>query len=222
MADVEILSAKVNERLTRFIQKSTIACGELTLEIAPEHIHEVCLILRDDPEFNFQMLLDVCGVDYLQYGIDEWETTSATSTGFERGAIMRGINELDVNLPGRFAAVYHLLSLEHNHRIRLRAFLAPDLIIASVINVWPSANWYEREAFDLFGIEFTGHPDLRRLLTDYGFIGHPFRKDFPLIGNLEVRYDAKLRRVIYEPVSIQPRILEPKVIRRDNRYLVGE
>jgi NADH-quinone oxidoreductase subunit C len=223
MADVETLSSNINERLAQFIQRSTLACGELTLEIAPENLLKVCLILRDDPEFDFKMLLDVCGVDYLHYGLGEWETESATTHGFERGVDMSHIDNPRPLATPRFAAVYHLLSLNQNHRIRLRTFLDdhhPKVV--SVISIWPSANWYEREAFDLFGIEFTGHPDLRRLLTDYGFIGHPFRKDFPLIGNVEVRYDAKLRRVIYEPVSIKPRILEPKVIRRDNRYKASE
>lgn len=235
MADVEMLSAKVNERLAQRIKHSKIACGELTLVVSPEHLHEVCLILRDDPELDFQLLLDVCGVDYLHYGLSEWETNSATETGFERGVVKTGIRHPsaldDQTVPPkaddgellRFATVYHLLSLNLNHRIRLKVFLdSHHPKVPSVIDIWPSANWYEREAFDLFGIEFTDHPDLRRILTDYGFIGHPFRKDFPLIGNVEVRYDAKSRRVLYEPVSIEPRILEPKVVRRDNRYKVGE
>lgn len=223
MADIEILSAKVNEKLSQFIQHTQMAVGELTLEIIPEHLHEACLILRDDPEFNFKMLIDVCGVDYLQYGIGEWETQSATATGFERG-----VNKFSIDHPHlagpRFATVYHLLSLDLNHRIRLRVKIADhhNPKIASVVDIWPAANWFEREAYDLFGIEFVGHPDLRRILTDYGFIGHPFRKDFPLIGQVEARYDAKQGRVIYEPVSIEPRVLEPKVIRDDNRYKVGE
>lgn len=222
MADVETLSAKINEKLGQFIQSSKIACGELTLEILPKHLHEVCLVLRDDSELDFKMLLDVCGVDYLHYGIGEWETESATTSGFERGVDMRAIRHPHLTTP-RFASVYHLLSLQLNHRVRVRVFLdETHLKVASVMDIWASASWFEREAFDMFGIEYTGHPDLRRILTDYGFIGHPFRKDFPLIGNVEARYDAKLARVVYEPVSIKPRILEPKVIRRDNRYQVGE
>lgn len=222
MADVETLSAKVTERFAAHIQRSTIACDELTIEVLPDSIHEIGLLLRDDPELDFKMLIDVCGIDYLHFGVGEWETQSATATGFERGVDKSAINHPHLTGP-RFGVVYHLLSLTLNHRIRVRVCLHDhNLKIASVMDIWPAANWYEREAFDLFGIEFTGHPDLRRLLTDYGFIGHPFRKDFPLIGNVEVRYDAKLRKVIYEPVSIVPRILEPKVIRRDNRYQVGE
>lgn len=232
MADVELLSNKVNERLAKFFIQSTVTVGELTIEVDPEHIHEVGLILRDDPDLDFKLLLDVCGVDYLDYGIGEWQTESTTSTGFSRGMVKQGIGERssppfergeESKLLPRFAVVYHFLSLTLNHRIRLRAYLNDHHPkISSVMDIWPAANWYEREAFDLFGIEFIGHPDLRRILTDYGFIGHPFRKDFPLIGNLEARYDAKLRRVIYEPVSISPRILEPKVIRRDNRYKAAE
>lgn len=223
MADIETISTKANERLAKYILSSKIAVGELTLDIDPAHISDACLILRDDPEFNFNMLIDVCGVDYLQYGIGEWETQAATAKGFSRGVNMYKIEHPHLKGP-RFAVVYHLLSLSLNHRIRLRALLQDhhNLKIASVVDIWPAANWFEREAFDLFGIEFVGHPDLRRILTDYGFIGHPFRKDFPLIGNVEARYDAKQARVIYEPVSIQPRVLEPKVIRRDNRYEVGE
>jgi NADH-quinone oxidoreductase subunit C len=181
--------------------------------------------------------VDVCGVDYLQYGLSEWETEEATLTGFERGVdkgFMTNPGSRDarnaafdheakaVHKP-RFASVYHLLSLTLNQRLRLRVLLDEhDLIVPSVMDIWPAANWYEREAFDLFGIIYQDHPDLRRLLTDYGFVGHPFRKDFPLIGNVEVRYDGNLKRVVYDAVSIEPRVLEPKVIRHDNRYEVGE
>lgn len=231
MADVEILSNKVNERLGQFIFNPKIACGELTIEIPPAHLQEACTILRDHPELDFQMLVDLCGVDYLQYGVSEWATESTTATGFSRAVVGRGIqkplkppfgNEGRA-MTNRFAVVYHLLSLQLNHRIRIRTFLNDEHPkVPSVLDIWPSANWYEREAFDLFGIEFSGHPDLRRILTDYGFMGHPFRKDFPLIGRVEVRYDAKLRQVVNEPVSIEPRILEPKVIRKDNRYQVGD
>lgn len=244
MADIETLSAKVNEQLASLILRSQIACGELTLEVMPENIREVCLTLRNERCFDFKMLIDVCGVDYLHYGIAEWETESASGSGFERGVDVDAYkkhatppvvsppnpptgenwsDEMIERPKARFAVVYHLLSLDLNHRIRLRVFMdAQHLQVPSVVDIWPAANWFEREAFDLFGIAFVGHPDLRRLLTDYGFIGHPFRKDFPLIGNVEARYDAKLQRVVYEPVSIKPRVLEPKVIRRDNRYQVGE
>ncbi len=221
---IEALSAKVHERFASTIRQSQIAIGQLTIEIAPENIQEVCLALRDDADFAFDLLIDVCGVDYLQYGLSEWETQSATATGFERGVEVNVFKEPRKLPTPRFAAVYHLLSIKHNHRIRIRAFLEDDArpTIFSVFNIWPAANWFEREAFDLFGIMFVGHPDLRRILTDYGFAGHPFRKDFPLIGKVEVRYDAKLKSVVYDPVSIQPRVLEPKVIRDDNRYEVGK
>lgn len=224
MADVATLHAKIQERCSALVERAYVALDELTLEVVPDKLLELCLLLRDDPEFYFQILLDVCGVDYLQYGISEWETTSATFTGFSRGVENFAIKkELASGMTTRFAVVYHLLSLKKNHRVRLKVFLPEDSpSVPSVLSIWPSANWYEREAFDLFGIMFTGHPDLRRILTDYGFVGHPFRKDFPLIGTVEPRYDAELQRVIYEPVSIAPRILEPKVIRDDNRYLVGE
>jgi NADH-quinone oxidoreductase subunit C len=162
--------------------------------------------------------MDVCGVDYLDYGFSEWATEETTLTGFSRGVESEPKRVIPWHKP-RFAVVYHLLSVSLNHRIRLRTFpLGEPPIVNSVIEIWESANWFEREAFDLFGIMFEGHPDLRRILTDYGFIGHPFRKDFPLIGNVEPRYDAAEQRVIYEPVSILPRTLVPKVIREDNRY----
>ncbi len=222
MLSIKELATQVSTRFGRFLEKSIVAYGELTIVVAPQHLHEICLALRDEPDFDFKLLIDVCGIDYLQYGISEWETTSTTATGFERGVEFDALNKASCKGP-RFASVYHLLSLTHNQRIRIRVLLnEPELKVPSVVDIWPAANWFEREAFDLFGIFYVGHPDLRRLLTDYGFVGHPFRKDFPLIGNLEVRYDAKLQRVVYEPVSITARILEPKVIRHDNRYQVGE
>ncbi len=222
MLSIEELSTKVSTRFGRLLEQSILANGELTIVVASQHLQEVCLALRDETAFDFKALMDVCGVDYLQYGISEWETNSATTTGFERGVEVGALQNAPLKQP-RFASVYHLLSLTNNQRIRIRVFLnESDLKVPSVVDIWPSANWFERESFDLFGIFYIGHPDLRRLLTDYGFIGHPFRKDFPLIGNVEARYDAKLQRVVYEPVSITPRILEPKVIRRDNRYEVGE
>ena len=170
------------------------------------------------------MLMDLCGVDYLNYGQDEWETSSATNTGFSRGGSggrsgERAVEDSQQSVR-RFAVVYHLLSITHNQRLRLKVFCDDEQrpMLDSVIDIWASADWFEREAFDLYGIVFRGHPDLRRLLTDYGFIGHPFRKDFPLIGNVEMRYDAEKGRVVYEPVSIEPRTLVPKTIRDDNRY----
>jgi len=205
------------QRFSNWFFNLSTALGETTVEVKPEHLREFCLALRDEPDCAFKQLSDVCGVDYLQYGVDDWQTESATGTGFSRGVTVEpiGVNPGEKN---RFAVVYHLLSLTHNQRLRLRVSFPENaaLIVDSVIDIWPAANWYEREVFDLFGIIFKGHPDLRRLMTDYGFIGHPFRKDFPLIGTVEARYDAALGRVIYEPVSIVPRVLEPKVIRYGN------
>ncbi len=216
MKKLELLAQKVREKLAMDIDSLTIAHGELTLEIPNDSIIKVCTRLRDDEDFKFEMLMDLCGVDYLHYGISEWETFEATSTGFERA--VRPIAEVYKNSfwhKPRLAVVYHLLSITHNQRIRVRAFVSDnDPMIDSVVSVYSSANWYEREAFDLYGILFIDHPDLRRILTDYGFVGHPFRKDFPLVGNVEVRYDAKQERVIYDPVDIVPRTLVPKVIRK--------
>jgi NADH-quinone oxidoreductase subunit C len=220
MADIRILQTAINAQFSAWINQTQLQFDELTIEVKPEHLKDICLALRDQPNFDFKLLVDVCGVDYLHYGLDDWETQSSTETGFSRGTTWQLLRE---NPPKkqRFAVVYHLLSLTNNERLRLRVTI-PDnteLMVDSVIDIWSAADWYEREVFDLFGILFRGHPDLRRILTDYGFVGHPFRKDFPLIGKVEARYDAALRRVIYEPVSIQPRILEPKVIRHDNRYV---
>ena len=194
--------------------------GELTFEVAADSWLTVAAMLRDHADLKFEMCMDVCGVDYLEHGRAEWKTEDATSTGYSRG-VSRGTARPPALAPGRrYAVVYHLLSIAHNRRIRLRVFCADDLqpMVDSVSPIWASANWFEREAFDLFGILFRDHPDLRRLLTDYGFIGHPFRKDFPLSGNVEVRYDPEKGRVVYQPVTIDPRILVPKVIRHDNRY----
>jgi NADH-quinone oxidoreductase subunit C len=169
--------------------------GELTLEVRPDDVVRVCQALRDERVFGFEQLIDLCGVDYLGYGRE---------------------SEQPVAPRPRFAVVYHLLSVAHNQRLRVRTFLDEDFpVVGSVVDIWASANWFEREAFDLFGIVFEGHPDLRRILTDYGFIGHPFRKDFPLIGEVEMRYDPDKQRVVYEPVSIEPRVLVPRVIREE-------
>jgi len=195
-ARLETLAAQVRNRFAEVLSSSKLEAGELTIEVPHARIEEVCLALRDEAALGFSMLIDLCGVDYLEYGMSDVE-------------------------PGRrFAVVYHLLSLKNNQRIRVRCFLDDEQPrVASVIAVWAAANWFEREAFDLFGILFDGHPDLRRLLTDYGFIGHPFRKDFPLSGHVEMRYDPEKCRVIYEPVSIEPRINIPRVIRHDHRYV---
>jgi NADH-quinone oxidoreductase subunit C len=194
------------------------SCAELTLIVPRQHLLEVAARLRDDETFAFSELIDVCGVDYAAYGRSEWQTETAPNSGFGRG--VEAVGELRSEQEDRFAVVYHLLSINHNLRLRLRVFVATaEPMVDSVVAVWASANWFEREAFDLYGILFSGHPDLRRILTDYGFIGHPFRKDFPLVGQVEMRYDPNLGRVVYEPVAIDPRTLVPRVIRDDNRYL---
>ena len=217
-ARIAALASKVEARLPNLLQRVPSLPDELCYEVQPADIKQVCLALRDDPQLKFEILTDLAGIDYLDYGTSEWKTYTATSSGFSRGVNRGGARKPHDG--ARFAVAYHLLSVTHNQRIRIRARCedAEDPIIDSVVEIWPAANWFEREAFDLYGILFTGHPDLRRILTDYGFIGHPFRKDFPLIGNVEVRYDADKQRVIYEPVTIQPRTLVPKVIRDDNRY----
>jgi len=198
----------------------SVAWREVTLEVPAEEVVAACTALRDEAGLRFRQLVDLCGVDYLDYGVADWETSETkTTAGFSRGVHKRIYEERDLGRDGRFAVVYHLLSHELNQRLRVRAMLTGDPPrVNSVVDVWPAANWFEREAFDLFGILFAGHPDLRRLLTDYGFIGHPFRKDFPLIGEVEMRYDPARERVVYEPVSIEPRTLVPKVIRHDERY----
>lgn len=218
----ETLAARIDERFGEQVTRVSSSCGELTIEVGKSELIDVASALRNEAEFGFEMLMDVCGVDYLSYGSDEWTTSSATESGFSRGVERTSVilDEADEFEARRFAVVYHLLSLHHNTRLRLRVYTGTDNppIIKSVIEIWNSADWFEREAFDLYGILFDGHPDLRRILTDYGFIGHPFRKDFPLIGNVEVSYDADKGRVAYKPVSIEPRTLVPRVIRDDNRY----
>lgn len=219
---LETLKARIIERFGDKLSEVHSSCRELTFEVGSDDLLDVATALRDGPEFLFDQLSDLCGVDYLTYGKDEWTTYDATGTGFSRGVEREPVvlDEADSFDPRRFAVVYHLLSISNNCRIRLRVFTgaANPPVIPSVVGVWSSANWFEREAFDLFGVLFDGHPDLRRILTDYGFIGHPFRKDFPLIGSVEVAYDAEQGRVAYKPVSIEPRTLVPRVIRDDNRY----
>lgn len=223
MADVNTLHTLIADRCAAWIDQASVALNELTVIVKPEYLLTMCEFLRDQPELDFKQLQDVCGIDYLHYGLDEWQTQSATESGFSRGVLAKA-EKVEPGKPNRFAVVYHLLSLTNNHRLRLRVNIENEheLMVDSVMGIWPSADWFEREAFDLFGILFKGHPDLRRLLTDYGFVGHPFRKDFPLIGKVEARYDAKLKRVVHEPVSIEMRVLEPKVIRRDSRYAATE
>jgi NADH-quinone oxidoreductase subunit C len=225
MAKIDVLAARVQEKFKDKLTSCDVSVGELTIVLPRENLLEVCTALRDEPEFAFQELIDLCGVDYSTYGEAEWVTEKATGTGFSRGversSDVSNIASKDNTKEGqRFAVVYHLLSVTNNQRLRIRVFANGEPpVVDSVMGIWASANWYEREAFDLFGILFEGHPDLRRILTDYGFIGHPFRKDFPLIGNVEMRYDAEKQRTIYEPVSIEPRVLVPKVIRDDHRYV---
>ena len=186
----ETLGAALSSALGDKIKSTTIAFREVTIVVAADQMIETFTTLRSLPELAFDLLIDVCGVDYRDFG----------------GAIREG---------PRFAAVYHLLSLPHNRRVRVRVFALDNEfpVLPSVVPLWPSANWFEREAFDLFGIVFSGHPDLRRLLTDYGFVGHPFRKDFPLSGNVEMRYDPEQSRVIYQPVTIEPREITPRIVR---------
>lgn len=204
------------------IRELSVAFGEITLECAVISLKTLLHQLRDNQAFLFDQLMDVCGVDYLYYGQYDWETDAASSNGFSRGVEVRENRSCDWKKP-RFAVVYHLLSTQKNHRLRVKVFVEEaDPIVPSVIDLWKAANWFEREAYDLYGILFEGHPDLRRILTDYGFIGHPFRKDFPVSGHVEMRYDATLKKVIYEPVDIEPRILVPKVIRKDSRYADAE
>ena len=209
--------------------------GEVTLEVAAAEWHDICLALRD--EFGFEQLSDLCGIDYLGYGSDEWDTSDVSSQGFSRGVEGKAVGRFawgefpsqestDGVQPQmvpqkRFGVIAQLRSYQHNLELRVRCFAPNDEVpmVASVTDIWPGVNWFEREAFDLFGIVFAGHPDLRRILTDYGFVGHPFRKDFPLIGNVEVRYDEEKKRVVYEPVtSVEPRVNVPRVIRADARY----
>lgn len=221
---LQVLSAHIATALTGKIQNTDIALNELTIEVAPQDLIEVAIFLRDDVDCSFEQLIDVCGVDYLSYGDSEWDVGGS---GFTRG-VKREFSfedsELDEDKPEfegkRFAAVTHLLSIKNNQRIRVKVYCDDNEfpLVDSLTDVWSSANWFEREAFDLFGIMFNGHPDLRRILTDYGFSGHPFRKDFPLIGQVEMRYDEELERVVYEPVSIEPRTLVPRIIREDGRF----
>jgi NADH-quinone oxidoreductase subunit C len=219
------LAEQLQERFGDTLLANIDAVGEVTIEVAGADLLEVATALRDEPAFSFEILVDVCGIDYASHGKDEWETEATSSSGFSRGvaaatagrlkAVTEDLVVEKTRAAKRFAAVYHLLSIASNRRLRVRVF-APDdglPVVPSVISIWNSANWYEREAFDLYGILFDGHPDLRRLLTDYGFVGHPFRKDFPLSGNVEVIYDVGKQRVVYQPVSIEPRVLVPRVIR---------
>jgi NADH-quinone oxidoreductase subunit C len=221
------LAARLRDHFGESLSVSEDPQFGVTAQVSPEKWLEVARILRDDANFEFAQLTDLCGVDYLGFGQSEWETRDASSEGFSRGVDGLGPGrfrwkELPESgaMEQRFAVVAHLLSFTYNCRLRIRTFAADEgfPVVPSLVDIWNSANWHERETFDLLGIAFEGHPDLRRILTDYGFTGHPFRKDFPLIGNVTVRYDEEKRRVVYEPVEIEPRVGVPRVIREDSRY----
>jgi NADH-quinone oxidoreductase subunit C len=239
------MSALARELAARFGEAAVTVAqprGEVTLQVDAADWLATCNALRD--EFGFDTFIDLCGVDYLGHGDDEWDTEGVSAEGFSRGVQGRGPGRFQwgeqpshqVEEPGssapdqalqgrRYAVVSHLLSVSRNLRLRVRCFAADNSlpVVASLVGTWPGANWFEREAFDLFGILFEGHPDLRRILTDYGFVGHPFRKDFPLIGNVEVRYDEARKRVVYEPVtSVEPRVGVPRVIRDDARFATAQ
>lgn len=218
MTKNDLLLNALREQFGEALVSLQLAHQEVTLICDVNQLLPLLTQLRERPQFAFDQLIDLCGVDYLKYGESDWETDLATLQGFSRAASDHSLTPLK-NTP-RFGVIYHLLSTINNHRIRVKVLVdETNLIVPTVHQLWKSANWFEREAYDLYGILFDGHPDLRRLLTDYGFIGHPFRKDFPLSGYVEMRYDAALQKVIYEPVDIEPRINVPRVIRHDNRYL---
>lgn len=219
MTKLTDLAENLTSELKGLFSSISVASDEITLECEVSKLKATLQQLRIHELFLFDQLIDLCAVDYLSYGEYDWETESATESGFSRGVERQEAKAYALTKP-RFAVVYHLLSTKKNHRVRVKAFVEEShLVVPSVHDIWKGANWFEREAYDLYGILFENHPDLRRILTDYGFIGHPFRKDFPLSGHVEMRYDAQLQKVIYEPVDIEPRILVPKVIRNDNRYL---
>ncbi len=212
------LAAALTEAFGDKIAAQKVEFNEVTIDVAPADLIAVCQQLHDDPQFSFTMLIDLCGVDYSAYGMTQWATESATGEGFSRG-VDRTLEFERQWTKARFASVIHLLSVENNQRLRVKTFVDEnDLRIPTVTEIWSVADWFERESFDLYGILYEGHEDLRRILTDYGFVGHPFRKDFPLVGHLEMRYDATEKRCVYEPVSIEERINVPRVIRDDLRY----
>ena len=236
---LENLVAQLGAVLGDKLLRVTTSLGEVTIVVAPGDLPAAATALRDAPELRFEQLIDLCGVDYSSYGRATWEGEPEVEADAPTGGTAPAAGAapgIDGTLPERaeaaeqvamneapsmgrrFAVVYHLLSVTHNRRLRLRVFADDDAfpVVPSVIGVWPAANWFEREAFDLYGIIFTGHPDLRRILTDYGFVGHPFRKDFPLSGNVEMRYDPDQQRVIYQPVTIEPRQNVPRIVREEN------
>lgn len=206
-ADLNVLHNHLTELFDGKMVSIEQRLGELTLVLPAAGMPAAMTLLRDDAQLRFEQLIDLCGMDYSTYGSDVTEGGT-----FLKSDISTGV------FPSRFAVVYHLLSLTHNVRLRVRVFAEDDglPLLDSVTHIWSCANWYEREAFDLYGIVFTGHPDLRRLLTDYGFVGNPFRKDFPLSGHVEMRYDAEQQRVIYQPVTVEPREVTPRIIREEH------
>ena len=206
--DLNLLSTALQDAFGGQVLSLENKLDELTLMVRAQDMQAVLTRLRDDEKFCFEQLIDVCGMDYSTYGSDISEDGAYFGSDASAPCALR---------PSRFAAVYHLLSISNNVRLRVRVFAEDDAmpLLPSVVEIWTNANWYEREAFDLYGIIFTGHPDLRRLLTDYGFIGNPFRKDFPLSGHVEMRYDAEQKRVIYQPVSIEPREVTPRIVREE-------
>jgi len=212
------LGALLEQQLGGTLLGHTHAYGELTITVNPADIQQTAKLLRDAPGLQFEQLTDLSGVDYSSYGVADWVTQRATSSGFSRAVSSGETGASGSGAGERFGVVYQLMSYALNQRLRVKALLPEATpILGSVVEVWPVADWYEREAFDLFGILFEGHPDLRRILTDYGFIGHPFRKDFPLEGYVEVRYDPDKKRVVYQPVSIEARVLVPRVLRDDQQ-----
>lgn len=219
MTKLTSLAEKIESELGALLTSVAMAHNEITIECDVAHIIFLLTQLKSHESFAFDQLIDLCAVDYLLYGVYDWETDAATESGFSRGVDRGNERDCPPEKP-RFAVVYHLLSTTLNHRVRVKVPLSESHpVIPSANEIWKAANWFEREAYDLYGILFENHPDLRRILTDYGFIGHPFRKDFPLGGHVEMRYDAHFQKVVYDPVDLEPRVLVPKVIRHDNRYL---
>lgn len=226
---LDALAERLRSHFKERIKQCIVHPYTVVLEVPATQLLAVCTELRDESQLRFEMLMDLAGIDYLAYGVGEWSTDESSREGFSRGVEKKTFGrfsfhdapQVETYQGARFAVAYQLLSITHNMRLCVKVYCEDDEVpvVDSVTGIWSSADWYEREAFDLYGIVFEGHPDLRRILTDYGFIGHPFRKDFPLIGHVEMRYDEAQQRVVYEPVSIDPRVLVPRVIRDDHRYV---
>ena len=226
---LDALAERLRGHFKETIKHCIVHPTGVVLEVPSTNLLAICKALRDEPLFSFEILMDLAGVDYLAYGVGEWSTDDSSREGFSRAVEKKTFGRFSFHdaprvekyQGARFAVAYQLLSISHNIRLCVKVYCEDDEVpvVDSVTSIWSSANWYEREAFDLYGIVFEGHPDLRRILTDYGFIGHPFRKDFPLVGHVEMRYDEAQQRVVYEPVSIEPRVLVPRVIRDDHRYV---